>query len=168
MKILMYCLVCLAGSALAPSRRERRALEACGSAVRGGVAALYAGRPEPATRLVAGVNDRIVGAALKEMHATPARPWTLDDLAHRIGSSRSVLAERFLELVGTTPMQYLTRWRMLLAANLLSRSQAPLSSIAEQVGYRTDTAFSRAFRREFGAPPAKWRRGRVTERGVSS
>ena len=61
-------------------------------------------------------------------------------------------------LVGTSPMQYLTQWRMLLAANLLRNSNAPLANIAEEVGYVTDTAFSRAFRREYGAPPAKWRR----------
>jgi AraC-like DNA-binding protein len=71
-----------------------------------------------------------------------------------------VLAERFQHLVGTAPMQYLTQWRMLLAANLLCRSNAPLARIAEDVGYRTDTAFSRAFRREFGSPPAAWRRTR--------
>jgi AraC-like DNA-binding protein len=69
-----------------------------------------------------------------------------------------VLAERFQDLVGTSPMQYLTQWRMLLAANLLCRSNAPLARIAEDVGYQTDTAFSRAFRREYGAPPAAWRR----------
>jgi AraC-like DNA-binding protein len=112
---------------------------------------------------LAGVGDRIVGPALKAMHAAPARAWTLEDLAHHIGSSRSVLAERFLALVDITPMQYLTQWRMLLAANLLRRSQAPLAHIAEQVGYQTDTAFSRAFHREFGMPPAKWRRARMTD-----
>ena len=69
-----------------------------------------------------------------------------------------VLAERFLQLVGSSPMQYLTQWRMLLAASLLCRSNAPLARIAEDVGYQTDTAFSRAFRREYGAPPAAWRR----------
>ena len=68
------------------------------------------------------------------------------------------LAERFQQLVGSSPMQYLTQWRMLLAANLLSRSSAPLARIAEDVGYQTDTAFSRAFRREYGAPPAAWRK----------
>jgi len=105
-----------------------------------------------------GVNDRIVGAALRLMHGDPARPWTLDELARQAGSSRSVLAERFLQLVGSTPMHYLGQWRMLLATQLLSRSNAPLSRIAEQVGYQTDTAFSRAFRRETGMPPAAWRR----------
>ncbi|MDE1959623.1 MAG: helix-turn-helix transcriptional regulator, partial [Xanthomonadaceae bacterium] len=63
-------------------------------------------------------------------------------------------------LMGSTPMQYLMQWRMLLAANLLCRSDVPLARIAEDVGYRTDTAFSRAFRREYGTPPATWRRNR--------
>jgi AraC-like DNA-binding protein len=72
-----------------------------------------------------------------------------------------VLAERFQHLVGSAPMQYLAQWRMLLAANLLARSNAPLARIAEEVGYQTDTAFSRAFRREFGMPPATWRRQRT-------
>jgi AraC-like DNA-binding protein len=123
---------------------------------------LFMQKPQGAQRgWLAGVSDRIVGAALKALHAQPAHPWTLEELARHIGSSRSVLAERFQGLVGTTPMQYLTQWRMLLAANLLSRSQAPLAFIAEQVGYQTDTAFSRAFRREYGAPPAAWRRSRT-------
>jgi AraC-like DNA-binding protein len=107
---------------------------------------------------LAGVGDRIVGAALKALHSRPAHAWTLEELARTAHTSRSVLAERFQDLVGTSPMQYLTQWRMLLAANLLCRSNAPLARIAEDVGYQTDTAFSRAFRREYGAPPAAWRR----------
>lgn len=110
---------------------------------------------------LAGVRDRIVGAALNALHKRPAHPWTLEELARTVGTSRSVLAERFQQLVGSSPIQYLTQWRMLLACNLLSRSNAPLASIAEAVGYQTDTAFSRAFRREFGAPPAAWRRSRA-------
>ena len=110
---------------------------------------------------LAGVGDRIVGAALNALHKDPARGWTLDELARTAATSRSVLAERFQALVGSSPMQYLTQWRMLLAANLLARSNAPLASIAEDVGYQTDSAFSRAFRREFGAPPAAWRRSRA-------
>lgn len=110
------------------------------------------------TGWLAGVGDRIVGAALNEMHRRPAHPWTLEELARDANTSRSVLAERFQLLVGSSPMQYLTQWRMLLAANLLSGSNAPLARIAEDVGYQTDTAFSRAFRREYGAPPATWRR----------
>lgn len=110
------------------------------------------------TGWLAGLGDRIVGAALNAIHAEPARDWTLASLAAQAGSSRSVLAERFQQLVGTTTMQYLTHWRMLLAANLLARSNGSLARIAEEVGYETDTAFSRAFRREYGVPPAAWRR----------
>jgi AraC-like DNA-binding protein len=114
-----------------------------------------------ATGWLAGLSDRIVGAALNALHARPAHAWTLDELARTANTSRSVLAERFQELVGAAPMQYLTQWRMLLAANLLCRSNAPLARIAEDVGYQTDTAFSRAFRREYGSPPAAWRRSRT-------
>lgn len=107
---------------------------------------------------LAGLHDRIVGSALGALHKSPAHPWSLEELARCAGTSRSVLAERFLGLVGCPPMQYLTQWRMLLAANLLRGSNAPLARIAEDVGYQTDTAFSRAFRREYGCPPAAWRR----------
>lgn len=121
---------------------------------------------EGRTGWLAGVGDRVVGAALEALHKHPARAWTLDELARTANSSRSVLAERFQQLVGSSPMQYLTQWRMLLAANLLARSNAPLASIAEDVGYQTDTAFSRAFRREYGAPPAAWRRSRLARADV--
>jgi AraC-like DNA-binding protein len=113
------------------------------------------------TGWLAGVGDRIVGGALNALHQKPAHAWTLEELARAANTSRSVLAERFQQLVGSSPMQYLTQWRMLLAANLLARSNAPLARIAEDVGYQTDTAFSRAFRREYGAPPAAWRRRRA-------
>jgi AraC-like DNA-binding protein len=114
------------------------------------------------TGWLAGVGDRIVGAALHCLHKNPAHPWTLEELAREANTSRSVLAERFRDLVGTSPMQYLTQWRMLLAANLLRRSNAPLARVAEEVGYHTDTAFSRAFRREYGLPPVAWRRNQST------
>ncbi len=120
------------------------------------------------TGWLAGVRDRIVGAALHALHQDPARSWTLDELARAAGTSRSVLAERFQHLVGTSPIQYLTQWRMLLASNLLCRSNASLASIAHEVGYQTDTAFSRAFRREFGTPPAAWRRGRAARPPVAA
>lgn len=120
---------------------------------------LYINRQsEGRTGWLAGLGDRIVGAALNALHAQPARAWTLEELARESGTSRSVLAERFQDLVGTSPMQYLTQWRMTLAANLLCRTNAPLARVAEDVGYQTDTAFSRAFRREYGVPPAAWRR----------
>ena len=118
------------------------------------------------TGWLAGVGDRIVGGALNALHQRPAHAWTLEELARSASTSRSVLAERFQQLVGSSPMQYLTQWRMLLAANLLTRSNAPLARIAEDVGYQTDTAFSRAFRREYGAPPAAWRRSRTTREHV--
>lgn len=107
---------------------------------------------------IAGLRDRVVGAALNALHRDPTKPWTLEDLAQEAGASRSVLAERFQQLVGNSPIQYLTQWRMYLAANLLGNSNIPLARIAEEVGYQTDTAFSRAFRREYGTPPAAWRR----------
>jgi AraC-like DNA-binding protein len=121
-------------------------------------------RGEGRTGWLAGVGDRIVGAALNALHRRPAHAWTLEELASEAATSRSVLAERFQHLVGSSPMQYLTQWRMLLAANLLSGSNAPLARIAEDVGYQTDTAFSRAFRREYGTPPATWRRRQAAPR----
>jgi AraC-like DNA-binding protein len=119
------------------------------------------------TGWLAGVGDRIVGAALQALHRRPAHAWTLEELADEAAASRSVLAERFQHLVGISPMQYLTRWRMLLAANMLAGSNAPLSRIAEEIGYQTDTAFSRAFRREYGKPPAAWRKSRMGQAGVA-
>jgi AraC-like DNA-binding protein len=115
---------------------------------------------------LAGVRDPVVGCALHVLHKRPEHPWTLEELAHTAGTSRSVLAERFQYLVGSSPIQYLTQWRMVLASNLLAHSSAPLARIAEAVGYQTDTAFSRAFRREFGTPPAAWRRARATAQQV--
>lgn len=119
---------------------------------------------EGRTGWLAGVGDRIVGAALNALHKKPCHTWTLEELARTAGTSRSVLAERFQQMVGVSPMQYLTQWRMLLAANLLRSSNSSLLRIAEEVGYQTDTAFSRAFRREYGAPPAAWRRGQTSTR----
>jgi AraC-like DNA-binding protein len=116
---------------------------------------------EGRTGWLAGVGDRVVGAALNALHQRPAHAWTLDELARTVNTSRSVLAERFQLLVGSSPIQYLTQWRMQLASSLLCRSNAPMARIAEEVGYQTDTAFSRAFRREFGAPPAAWRRDQL-------
>lgn len=117
-----------------------------------------AGRPG----WLAAVRDRIVGAALTQLHTRPSHAWTLESLARAAGTSRSVLAERFHHLIGSAPMEYLTQWRMLLAANLLCGSNAPLARIAADVGYQTDTAFIRAFRREYGMPPATWRRRQVS------
>lgn len=110
------------------------------------------------TGWLAGVGDRIVGGAMRALHRDPARAWTLEELAREAGCSRSVLAERFQQRVGQSAMQYLAQWRMLLAAQMLRNSNSPLGVIAQEIGYQTDTAFSRAFRREYGQPPASWRR----------
>ena len=119
------------------------------------------------TGWLSGLRDRAVGKCLALMHAQPAHAWTVDSLAREVGMSRSVLAERFTHFVGQSPMQYLNRWRMALAANYLRRSSLNLARIAEEVGYETDAAFSRAFRREFGVPPATWRRTHAgTQRAI--
>jgi AraC-like DNA-binding protein len=110
------------------------------------------------TGWLAGLRDRVVGKALAALHERPAHGWTLESLAREAGTSRTVLSDRFGHFVGQSPMNYLMRWRLALAANLLRSSAASLARIAEEVGYETDTAFSRAFRREFGSPPAAWRR----------
>lgn len=91
--------------------------------------------PEDRTGWLAGVGDRVIGTVLSSMHQRPSYPWTLPELARVAGTSRSVLAERFQKLVGLSPMQYLTQWRMVLAANMLRHSNAPLLRIAQDVGY---------------------------------
>ena len=110
---------------------------------------------------LAGVRDAQVGRALALIHNDPGRNWTVDELARRAAMSRSALAERFTSLVGESPMQYITRWRLALAAQMLRTSREPIVRIAEQVGYESEAAFTRAFKREFGAPPAGWRRAAV-------
>jgi AraC-like DNA-binding protein len=117
----------------------------------------------PQTGWLAGLRDPVVGRCLALMHEFPARRWTLESMAREIGSSRSVLAERFNHFVGQPPMQYLTRWRLALASNLLRQSSLSAMQIALQVGYERDTAFSRAFHREFGVSPTSWRRGKGLE-----
>jgi len=110
------------------------------------------------TGWMAGLRDAVVGPALAELHHRPAHPWTLESLARTIASSRTVLAERFSQLVGVPPMAYLARWRLQLAAEQLTRSSNKVASIGAQVGYQSEAAFSRAFKRETGYAPADWRR----------
>jgi len=104
------------------------------------------------------VRDAHVGRALALLHGDPARAWTVDDLAREVALSRSALAERFSDLIGESPMQYLIRWRLALAAQVLRAVREPIARIAERSGYESEAAFSRAFKREFGAPPAAWRK----------
>ena len=107
---------------------------------------------------LAGVRDPQIGRALALLHGAPAKSWTVDELARKVALSRSALAERFTTLLGEPPMQYLTRWRLALAARMLREGREPLIRIAEESGYESEGAFSRAFKREFGVPPASWRR----------
>jgi AraC-like DNA-binding protein len=114
--------------------------------------------PEQERSWLAGLRDPHVSRVLGLMHARPARPWTVDDLGREAGLSRSALAERFTLLIGEPPMQYLTRWRLALGARALKEGSEPVIDVARQVGYESEAAFNRAFKREFGAPPAAWRR----------
>jgi AraC-like DNA-binding protein len=107
---------------------------------------------------LAGLRDPFVGKALSLMHARPAANWTIEELAKQAGLSRSVLAERFTELVGIPPMHYLAKWRMQIASELLIGGKANLASIAAEIGYESEAAFSRAFKKMVGVPPSTWRR----------
>ena len=107
---------------------------------------------------LAGLRDPFVGRALQLLHERPAEPWTLARLAAGAALSRSALAERFTGLVGLPPMQYLARWRMQCAARLLSDGEAKVAAVAHAVGYDSEAAFSRAFKKLVGVSPAAWRR----------
>jgi AraC-like DNA-binding protein len=115
---------------------------------------------------LAGLRDQFVGRTLALIHSRPAHTWTVEELARAVGLSRSVLAERFTGLVGQPPMQYLIRWRLQLAGDLLRSGRQTVAAIAADVGYDSEAAFSRAFKRELGMSPAAWRR--VPETSVPS
>jgi AraC family transcriptional regulator, alkane utilization regulator len=106
---------------------------------------------------LAGLQDPQVGRVINLLHALPARPWTVDELAKEAAMSRAALAKRFVDLIGEPPMQYLATWRMHIARHLLRESTLDIGEIAERVGYDSDAAFNRAFRRLVGSPPATWR-----------
>ena len=116
--------------------------------------------PSQHTGWLAGLRDDVIGPALSSLHERPAHPWTLAELARTIATSRTVLVERFSHIMGVTPMLYLTRWRIQLAAVQLSQSTAKVATIGAQVGYESEAAFSRAFKRETGLSPVAWRRAR--------
>jgi AraC-like DNA-binding protein len=116
------------------------------------------GLPPGKVGWLAGLRDPFVGKALGLMHAAPARPWTLEELARESCVSRSVLAERFTALVGMPPMHYLATWRMQIAAGLLAGGTTNIATIAAETGYGSEAAFSRAFKKVVGMPPAAWRR----------
>jgi AraC-like DNA-binding protein len=100
------------------------------------------------------------------MHGEPGRAWTVDEMAREVALSRSALAERFTALVGEPPIQYLMRWRLALAAQTLRSGMDAIARVAERSGYESEAAFSRAFKREFGMPPAAWRKA-APSRGAS-
>jgi AraC-like DNA-binding protein len=104
--------------------------------------------------------DKQMSAAINAMHADPAHRWTLQELAERAGMSRSTFALKFKETVGASPMEYLTRWRMLLAGDRLANSSDPISVIARSLGYDSESAFSTAFKRAMGCSPRRYGRGR--------
>lgn len=113
--------------------------------------------PDGEKSWLGGARDAVVGRALACLHSRPAETWTVDQLAKEVGTSRSVLAEKFTEYLAESPMAYLMQWRMQLAAQALSTSSRSVLEVAMDVGYQSEAAFNRAFRREFGVPPARYR-----------
>jgi transcriptional regulator GlxA family with amidase domain len=113
--------------------------------------------PPEYTGWLAAVRDPVVGCALRLMHISPNHPWTVEELARAAAVSRSTLAQRFTTLIGEPPMQYLQGWRIQLAKHLLGQTNLSLMEIAQRTGYESQAAFSRAFKRSVGRPPAAWR-----------
>jgi AraC-like DNA-binding protein len=109
------------------------------------------------TGWLSGLRDPLVGRAIALLHGEPARAWTLDEIAAEAGASRSALVDRFTQLTGYPPIQYLTRWRMQLAASRLGEKGVKVATVAQEVGYDSEAAFSRAFKRFSGKSPTEWR-----------
>lgn len=117
-----------------------------------------AGMPEQETGWLTGARDPIVGKSLAILHSRVSHPWTIADLAKEVGLSRSALVERFSRFLSVPPMTYLTNWRLQLAARALATTPRGTADVAADVGYESEAAFNRAFKRRFGLPPAKYRR----------
>jgi AraC-like DNA-binding protein len=113
--------------------------------------------PEQQTGWLTGARDPIVGKSLGLLHSRVAHPWTIADLADEVGISRSALVERFTRYLSEPPMTYLTRWRLQLAARSLEKTSRGVADIAAEIGYESEAAFNRAFKREFGLPPGRYR-----------
>lgn len=107
---------------------------------------------------LAGARDTTIGQALALLHKDPAYPWTISGLARRVGLSRTRLAERFRHFLAESPMAYLARWRLKLAAEILQSTEDSVAAVAVAVGYESEAGFNRAFKREFNSPPAQFRR----------
>jgi AraC-like DNA-binding protein len=117
------------------------------------------GLPSEHTGWLAGLRDPLIARVLALLHDAPARSWTLVDLAAEAATSRSVLAERFAHYIGRPPMQYLRQLRMQVASRLLREGDAKVASVAAAVGFESEAAFSRAFKKCVGVSPDRWRRG---------
>jgi len=118
--------------------------------------------PPGKTGWLAGARDPVIGQALALLHKDPAEPWTISDLARRVGLSRTRLAERFRHFLEESPMAYLAKWRLKLGAEILQSTADSVAEIAATVGYGSEAAFNRAFKREFDCPPAQYRRKKNT------
>ena len=142
------------GLASSPEAVGKLAEALFAEAVRGYVDSL----PEDRRGWLAGLRDPAVGKALALIHDRFAEAWTVDDLASAAGVSKTVLTDRFRALIDEAPMQYCARWRMKVAADMLRDERHNACSVAYSVGFNSEAAFSRAFKREYGAPPATWAR----------
>jgi AraC-like DNA-binding protein len=118
--------------------------------------------PEDAPGWLSALRDRQIGQATRLIHGRPENQWTLEALAHEVGLSRSVFVDRFTHLVGVSPMHYLGRWRMQLAARHLQVLGVSVAEAGAHVGYESEAAFSRAFKKYVGVSPGAWRRGRIS------
>jgi AraC-like DNA-binding protein len=114
-------------------------------------------KPQDDSGWLVGLRDPLVGRALGVLHKSYGESWTLERMARQVGASRSTLADKFTHIVGIPPMQYLLQWRMQIAAGRLAGSSAKLYAIAREVGYESETTFSRAFKRVTGQTPKAWR-----------
>jgi transcriptional regulator GlxA family with amidase domain len=114
--------------------------------------------PEDSLGWLGGLRDRFVGRALALIHDAPGAPWTVEELAGRVGLSRSAFHERFAAVIGQSPMQYLASWRMQVGAALLRNTNSPVASVAQEVGYDSEASFGKAFKRLVGSTPGAWRR----------
>jgi len=114
--------------------------------------------PPGQTGWLGGARDPVIGQALALLHKEPAYPWTISTLARGVGLSRTRLAERFRHFLGEPPMAYLAEWRLRLGAEILQSTEDSVAQVAAAVGYGSEAAFNRAFKREFGCPPAQFRR----------
>jgi len=121
--------------------------------------------PDHQTGWLAGLREPFVARALALLHGDITRRWAVDDLGREVGLSRAALADRFIRLIGVPPMHYLTSWRMQVATQKLRNTNASLGQVAQIVGYDSEAAFSRAFKKTFGVAPATWRRLNSSRRG---